>query len=250
MPSLFRLLVALLATLACALCTAETVKLVTYYEYAPWYNPAIPAKGLNAELARRLNAMAGGRYRFEPVYVPRKRLDVMLEEGKTTMVVPWVHPRFFADTDQTRYLWTAPLMADESLIVSARSAPLEYDGPSSLRGKRFAAPRGHLFPDFEPLIASGEIVRVDVPQVINALRMIVENRNLDFTIVDRSILNALKNDPFIDMAQLHVARKPRTPSFFRSILVPKTQAELHAFLNKAAAELAADKEWLEMTSAK
>ncbi|UOD30376.1 hypothetical protein INH39_01045 [Massilia violaceinigra] len=219
---------------------AETVQLVTYYDYVPWFVPGQPALGLNARLASRLSEMSGGRYRFESVYIPRRRLDVLLQEGKLAMVVAWVHPRFFGDPERTRYFWTGPLMNDESLVVSPRSAPLEYDGPDSLRGKRFGAPGGHRFPDLEPLIAAGEITRIDVPQIKNALQMIGAHRRLDFTVVDRSTLNALKHEHVIDLAQLHVASRPRTASYERSMLVPLGRPELYRFLQGAVDVLGSD----------
>ena len=223
---------------------AETVQLATYYDYAPWFVPGQPSAGLNARLARKLNSMSAGRYRYESVYIPRRRLDVLLQQGKLTVVVPWVHPRFFGDPGRTRYFWTGPLMEDESLVVSPRAAPLEYDGPDSLRGKRFGAPGGHRFPDLEPMIAAGEITRIDVPQIKNALQMIVSNRRLDFTIVDRSTLDALRNDPFMNPALLHVSSRPRTASYERGMLVPLAQPELYRFLQGALAVLRSDRTWL------
>ncbi|WP_157778567.1 substrate-binding periplasmic protein [Massilia violaceinigra] len=223
---------------------AETVQLATYYEYVPWFVPGQPSAGLNARLAGKLNSLSGGRYHFESVYIPRRRLDVLLQNGKVAIVVPWVHPRFFDDPGRTRYLWTGALMNDESLVVSPRAAPLEYNGPDSLRGKRFGAPSGHRFPDLDPLIAAGEITRVDVPQIKNALQMIVSNRRLDFTIVDRSTLDALRNDAFMDPALLHVASRPRTASYERGILVPLDQPELYRFLQGAVDALRREHNWL------
>ncbi|NHZ35089.1 substrate-binding periplasmic protein [Massilia rubra] len=222
---------------------AETVQLATYYDYVPWFVPGQPSAGLNARLASRLSEMSGGRYRFESVYIPRRRLDVLLQEGKLTMVVAWVHPRFFGDPERTRYFWTGPLMDDESLVVSPRAAPLEYDGPDSLRGKRFGAPGGHRFPDLEPLIAAGDITRIDVPQIKNALQMIGAHRRLDFTVVDRSTLDALKHEHLIDPALLHVASRPRTASYERSMLVPLGQPALYRFLQEAVVLLKSDSRW-------
>ena len=41
----------------------------------------------------------------------------------------------------------------------------------------------------------------------------------------------------------HLAKKPRTELFTRHILVPKSHPEWLAFLNKALAQLKADKAW-------
>lgn len=226
-----------LGLLASSAHATEKVLLVTYYQYAPWTVTKDPATGLNTQLAAKLNARSRGRYQFIPMYIPRKRLDVLLRQPGATMVVAWVHPRFFDDPNRTRYLWTGPLMEDQSLIASPRSAPLVYDGPASLRGKRFGAPAGHQFPDLDPFIASGEITRVDVPQVRNALSMMVYKRNLDFTVVDRSDLSGLRGDPLVDQSLLHIAATPRTAAYERCILVPRNKPELRAFLNKTIAAL-------------
>jgi polar amino acid transport system substrate-binding protein len=224
---------------------AETVLLATYYEYSPWYVPGNPPAGLTVLLARELTARSRGRYRFEPTYIPRRRLNAMLKiHDGPVMAIPWVHPGFFDDVGHTRYQWTGALMEDESLIVSARARPVEYDGPESLSGLRLAAPGGHLFHDLEPLIATGAITRFEVPTIINALQMIVLNRNVDFTVIDRSTLNALKNDPYMNVADLHVAAQPRTVLYTRRMLVPKGHPELFAYLNMAVAQLATDQVWL------
>ncbi|MES2017335.1 MAG: transporter substrate-binding domain-containing protein [Pseudomonadota bacterium] len=223
---------------------SETVQLATYYGYAPWHVAEDARAGWNAHLARKLTAMSGGRYRFESVFLPRKRLETLLRMGTVPMAVAWVHPRFFGDTGRTRFLWTGALMEDASLIVSPASAPLEYDGPASLRGKRFGAPAGHMFPDFEPWIASGEITRFTVPKLKTALLMMVWNHRLDFMIVDRSTLNALKAENFIDPSLLHIASKPRAPSYERRILVPRDKPELFEFLNKAVATLGTQEGWM------
>lgn len=81
------LLPLLLALVAGRSLGTETVQLATYHAYAPWTVPANPADGLNVKLAKALNAMSGGRYRFEASYIPRQRLDVLLQSGKINMVV-------------------------------------------------------------------------------------------------------------------------------------------------------------------
>ncbi len=231
---------------ACLTCRAETVQLVTYYNYSPWYFDASPERGLNAELARRLTAMSAGKYQFESVYVPRKRIDAMIQGG-TKMVVPWVAPHFFGDADRTKFLWTAPLMQDESLIVSSKNAPLEYDGPNSLRGKAFSAPAGHLFPDFSDLIASGQIRRDDAPSIKNALMKLLLTRNVDFAVIDRSTFNALKADESMDMSKFHLARVPRTPSYARHILVTRNNPVLFEFVSKAVTRLSREEGWIDLS---
>ncbi|MEC5161988.1 MULTISPECIES: hypothetical protein [unclassified Janthinobacterium] len=240
----YLLMVPLLFSAQCF--AAEKVLLATYYPEGPWYYPGDRGKGINAVLANKLTGMSHGRYQFESLLVPRKRLELLLETDQLLIAVPWVHPRFFNDLERTRYLWTGPLMEDTSLIVSPMSAPLEYNGPESLRGKRFAAPAGHQFPDLQSLIASKDIVRVEVPHVGNALRMMLAERQLDFAVVDKSTLTALKSDPLIDQSRLHLAKRPRTATYERSVLVPARSPALHAFLKQAVAELSVDDGWIDL----
>jgi polar amino acid transport system substrate-binding protein len=227
-------------------CRAETVDLVIYYDYTPWYFNSDRKLGMNAELARRLTALSKGKYEFHSAYIPRLRVDLMLANGRQ-MVVPWVNPAFFNDTEKTKYLWTDPLMQDEALIVSSKQTPIEYDGPNSLRGRRLSAPVGHVFRPLSPLIDAKEIYREDAPNVVSALRKLLAPRNLDFAVVDRSVFNALKADNTIDMSKFYISKTPMTPSFGRHIMVTKNSPELFQFLSKAVAKLNSDKNWIDQT---
>ena len=234
-----------LIVLACAgraACGAEVI-LATYYDYAPWTYANQPDKGHNAELARLLTKLAGGKYEFVARLIPRKRIDVMLAQNEAPMVVAWVAPRFFGDEARTQYLWSPALMEDESLIVSSVETPLEYDGLPSLVGKRFSATFGHIYTDIDPLVSAGKITRSDGPNMESAIGKLLMHRDVDFGVIDRSALNALQQEDAAKLQRLYIARKPRTAQYTRHILIPKTQPELAEFLGQAIKQIAKTRQW-------
>ncbi len=224
-------------------CRAGEVALVTYYDYAPWYYEDQPERGLNAALARRLTRLAAGRYVFVAKYIPRKRIDVLLAQGETALAVAWVAPRFFGDEARSRYRWTQALMEDESLIVSSRDTPLEYTGLDSLVGKRFSATLGHIYTDIDPMVRAGQVVRSDGTNMEAAIQKLLRHRDVDFGVIDRSTLNALRQAAPAEMQRLYVAPLPRTPQYTRHILVPLSNPTLAQFLDTALRQLARDPSW-------
>jgi polar amino acid transport system substrate-binding protein len=219
---------------------AETIMLVSQYDYAPWVNH--DGSGLNALLAKRLSEISAGKYEFKASTVPRRRLDEMLASGED-LLVAWVHPRFFGDNERVKYLWSGPLLTDVSYYVSPASAPLEYIGPESLTGKKFSASAGHVYGDIGPLIDAGKVVREDAPTLRESLMKLVGDRGLDFAVVDRSTLLAMKGEAFVDPAQMYIAKKLRSEPYTRHILVPKKHPEWLEFINTALTQLSADKSW-------
>ena len=218
---------------------AEEIELATQYNYAPFS----ATDELNTLLAKRLTELSGGKYTFRSSEIPRRRIDVMLAENKS-LVVPWVHPRFFGDKDKTKYLWSDALLSDVSYYVSPADKPLEYVGPESLSGKRFSGSFGHIYGDLAPMIDAGKIVREDAPTLRESLMKLVKgNRGLDFAVIDRSTLRALKDEPFVDPAKLYVSKKLRTEQFTRHILVPKNHPEWLEYINKTLTQLQTDKAW-------
>jgi polar amino acid transport system substrate-binding protein len=226
------------------LCHATTkVTVATYYNYAPWHIENEPARGLTAELARHLTRLSAGKYEFVAEYIPRKRVDMIIEKGQRQLVVAWVSPRFFGDSDMTRYFWTHPLLEDESLIISPSHAPLRYTGPDSLVGKRFSASFGHKYADIDPLVEAGKVKRYDAPNLPEATLKLIARRGVDFGIIDRSTLVSMANDRFLKLDQLYIATTPRIPRYTRHILIPKKNPELADFVKKATEHLNKDASW-------
>ena len=205
-------------------------------------------ESLSKRLATRLTELAKGRYQFESELYPRKRIDLMLdhEAHKELFVVAWVDPRFFSDKEQTKYLWSYPLMLDAGHIVSRKDNKVEYTSPESLIGKRFSAPVGYRFAILQPLIDEGNIYREDAPSMMEALAKVEAKRNVDFAVMNKTVIHAWRHLSRSDV--FYVAPIP-LETFTRRLMVPvknrnvKEARDLMIFLNEAISNILKSKEW-------
>ncbi|MEW9900836.1 hypothetical protein ABWL39_19635 [Chitinivorax sp. PXF-14] len=238
------------AILLCLLCppaladgkaALQAVQLITYYDFPPWIVPDEDGAGLNAELAAKLTQYASGRFRFESYYLPRPRLDRLLESPSAPVLVAWVSPRFF--DDEANAWWSPPLLSDVSYVVSPRNRPLAYHGTASLIGKHFSGARGHRYPDIDDLISTGSITREDARGIPEAVRKLLAPRGLDFAFADRSTLDYLKQQADFNFGTLYIAPEPRVPSFTRHLMLHGQAPELSRFLQQALPALQHDASW-------
>ncbi len=92
--------------------TAETIPFVVIGDYAPLVINGANREGAAYWVADLLTRRSSGRFLFDVNILPRKRLDMMLQEGKA-VVVPFVGPQFFGDEGMHKYLWTSALFVDK-----------------------------------------------------------------------------------------------------------------------------------------
>ncbi len=93
----------------------DNITVATYYGFEPWLDASGRKGGLTEELASELTKKSNGLHQFTSRYIPKKRIQIMLNEGKS-IIVPWVRPQFFSDNDKTRYLWSKPIMKDIAYV--------------------------------------------------------------------------------------------------------------------------------------
>ena len=256
--TMWRLLFLLTGLFPCLVFAAEQIRIL-HYDTTPPYdmNQRVfksdnfsHIESLSIRLAKRLTELAKGRYQFESELYPRKRIDFMLdhETQRGLFVVAWVDPRFFGDKEQTKYLWSKPLMLDAGHIISRKDNKVEYASPESLIGKRFSAPLGYRFDILQPLMDEGKIYREDAPSMMEALAKVEGKRNLDFAIMNKTVINAWRHLSRSDV--FYVAPIP-LETFTRRLMVPvknrniKEVSDLMTFLNGAICEILKSKEWKE-----
>lgn len=126
------LLITALSLLAARAMAAEFV-LYTYHDKPPYYlhadgNVEVPTGGLYTELAAILNSRQRD-LQLQIAYLPRRRLDRDLESGTLNGGVIGVNPLWFKDVDQTKYLWSAPLMRDQDVVVVRKGGEFAYKHP-------------------------------------------------------------------------------------------------------------------------
>jgi polar amino acid transport system substrate-binding protein len=234
----------LLASLLTALpCTAGelVVPFATYYDYAPFYSPDGSAD-LTHDLAALLTRESGGRYRFEPMLLPKKRIDNMLQHQNWQGVVAWSSPRFFYDESKVRYLWTDALLQESALVVSHIDAPVDFKGLESLRGKVLGTILNQRYVDVEDMIANQQLRRSDAPSMESNIRKLLLKR-VDVVFISRSALGGLRHRiPGADN-QLYIAAQPRD-QFTRNLMLTRDlPPDVISYVQRMAAQLDHNPAW-------
>ncbi|MBE9610941.1 MULTISPECIES: diguanylate cyclase [Chitinilyticum] len=180
--------------------------------------------GLSADFTALLNRHLGGKYRFQLDILPRKRIDYLLAQPGWQGIVLWNSPDWHTPAYRMQFVWSKPLLDDEDLLLSPRSAPLEWHGPESLHGKVLGGVRGYRYRDVEPAIAAGQIRREDTGNEYNNYRKLVAAR-VDALFSARStFLYFQKIQPDLT-EKLYVSSRPRL-HFQRHLYSNRDNAEL------------------------
>lgn len=231
----------LLIALACLWSVrADEVVLYAYHLKPPYIVDAEQGVGLYYDLARYLNERIG-EHRFTTVYLPRRRLETELEQGRLKGLVLGVNPLWFKDESHTRYLWSPAFMNDEDVVVSRSEQPLRYEGPDSLVGLRVGLPTGYYYYGVDELVKAGRIERDDAVSEGANLGKLMLGR-VDAIIISRPTLDYYLRHHADWSGRFYVAAKPHD-RFDRFVLVPKNYADLLPDLNAALGGILRDPVW-------
>lgn len=214
------------------------IRAYAYHLKPPFITDLGAEQGLYYDLSRFLSESTG--YEFYTVFVPRKRIDKMLEDNQLEGIVIGVNPKWFGDVQQKKYLWTQPFFKDRDEFISLRSDPFDYKGAESLSGKTLAGVRGFIYANIEPLVEQNQIQRFNTIGEEEVIKMVVKGRA--FTgIVSRSTFDYLY--PRIsEMKNLYISKQPHD-QFERKILVPKNRSELYNKLESKLSQIDNDPRW-------
>ncbi|MDO8303937.1 MAG: hypothetical protein Q7T18_11915, partial [Sedimentisphaerales bacterium] len=102
------------------------------------------AKGLDHDTTRYFNSHTE-EFQFSLVYLPRKRLDLLIERDALDGIVIGVNPVWFGDKDEKKYLWTSTFLTDANEVISTKEKAFEYTGLDSLKGMRVGMVLGHYY---------------------------------------------------------------------------------------------------------
>lgn len=237
------LLITTVSLLAAHAWGAELV-LYTYHDKPPYYlhadgNVDVPSGGLYAELAAILNSRQRD-LQVQIAYLPRRRLDRDLESGKLGGGVIGVNPLWFKDVAQTRYLWSAPLMRDQDVIVVRKGAEFAYKHPRDLAGKTLALARGYYFWGVTEMVGEGKIFAHETEGDANNLRMLMSHR-VNASITSILTFRYLSSDPAIREAL--VTLPAPHDQFERMILLPRRYEAQQRQINRLLREPEVAKAW-------
>lgn len=235
------------ASLAHNSASSEETKSVTvwiYHNFPPFILDPDTGTGLSFELAKTLSTRSNGRYNFDVATVSRERLNHLLATGNHGLVF-WANPAWFGDRKRQKFQWAPDLFVDHNDVISPITRPIRYNGSESLEGLTLAGVRGHRYPEIEPLLNAGKMVRDDVATEEHAVKFIAHGR------ADVSIIASSAARHFAQRPELkdRVFFSPKVFSTYtRSILMQTNDSELVGYVQAAVRDLLRTPEWSKMLS--
>lgn len=240
-----KLLLTLLLLAASALCRPACAEVVTVYTSANFAPLVIGDGGLYADLVAHLNRQKLPGLTFKLTYLPRKRLQLMVETGRLDGIVIGMMPHWFNDAAQQKYLWTVPFATDRFVIVSRTGSGLDPAVPGTLSGRSIGLVLGYAYPDLDDWIARQGLVRADATgEEINLEKLRLGR--LDCVAVAESVARYyIKTHAMYGKFELVELPARQTE---RRFLVPHAQAALFAKLAPVIRKLKDDPAWQQITA--
>lgn len=230
-----------IAMLAQTTLAEEILPAYSTYRSAPF---TIGNQGLAEDVVDYLNLKLAGKYRFQLNHVPRERLRRLLEqEPNFAGVVLFLNPAFINDPEKTKYYWTSPFMADQNVVVSSISRRIDYLGPDSLAGMRFAAILGNRYAGLEERFGK-DIERENANEEITNIKKVAVGR-ADATIMPSITYRYLSRQLGADnplIKSLYISKYPHA-QFNRFMFVSKQNVALGKTLDKTIAGMKTDPAW-------
>jgi polar amino acid transport system substrate-binding protein len=165
---------------------AEIVTVYTSANFAPLVIDG--QRGLYPDLIAHLNRRHPGGLTFKLSYLPRKRLQVKLEDGSIDGIVIGMMPQWFGDAGQTRYLWTAPFASDNFVLVSSSTRPSDGETGRPLAGRTVGLTLGYVYPGIDQWIAARGLVRNDTISEEKNIEKLLLGR-VDCIVVSRTVIS-------------------------------------------------------------
>lgn len=201
----------------------ELVYLYTYHKKPPFIVSQVEQQGLYYELANLLSEQSDN-YQFKTIYVPRKRLDVMVERDNFDGIVIGVSPAWFKDKQETKYLWTQGFFRDRDEFVSLTSSPFEYDDVESLSGLVIGSVAGYYYFGVNEGVRKGTIKRINTVGELEVLKLI-EKQRVDIGLVSSSVFKYLRKAGVVNNV-FHFSKHPHD-EFVRRAFTTKNNQPLH-----------------------
>ncbi|SMC18379.1 amino acid ABC transporter substrate-binding protein, PAAT family [Andreprevotia lacus DSM 23236] len=228
----------LLLVFAPAQAAVRQIVLYNYYDAPPFVT--VPGQGLTYVLADQLNRLGSGRFHFEVVVMPRRRLDLEVVRAESGWVVPWANPLWFGDASRQRYRWTPAVLRDTDWWLSRRDKPLQLSQLKEGGSLQFGGLLGHRYPDLADAIDSEHIKRYDAADYGSSLRMLLAGR-VDFITMPASVTVWMRREYGAQFPRLLL--QPRNQSYERCLFSPNGDAELADFLAQSVQQLAGNADW-------
>ncbi|MFL6657500.1 MAG: substrate-binding periplasmic protein [Massilia sp.] len=134
----------------------EVVNVYTSANFAPLVLG--DGRGIYPDLIAYLNRQPGANtYRLQ--FIPRKRLQVKLEEGSLDGPVIGLMPAWVNDSEQNKYLWTVPFSTDRFVLVSHAARPITPEGGAPPAGATVGTTTGYVYPGLDDWFRTSRLQR-------------------------------------------------------------------------------------------
>jgi polar amino acid transport system substrate-binding protein len=229
----------LAAALACAgTARAEVVHVYTSANFAPLLLG--DGRGTYPDLVAWLNRQKLGELTFELHYIPRKRLQVKLEDGSLDGIVIGMMPQWLDDEHQKKYLWTAPFDIDRFALVSLTAKPVDPAHARTLRGGTLGVTLGYVYPGLDEWMVQSGLQRSGGVSDEKNIEKLLRAR-VDCVIVSESMARYFIRTHKLEN-KLRIFPLPGQPTE-RRFLVQHRDAAVYAQLAPAIRRLKDDPSW-------
>jgi len=217
---------------------AEVVNVYTSANFAPLMLD--DGRGIYPDLVARLNHDKPGGYSFRLQYMPRKRLQVKLEEGSLDGLVIGLMPEWLADPAQKKYLWTVPFATDRFALVSLATRPVTPERGAGAKGGTVGVTTGYVYPGLDDWFDHARLQRSGGLSDEKNIEKLLMGR-VDCVIVAESMARYFIRTHKLD-ATLRVYPMPG-PGTERRFLVQRRQQAVYEQLAPAIRKLHDDAAW-------
>lgn len=236
--AVFTLLLSCAMLLWSAPARADTVNVYTSANFAPLMLG--DGRGIYPDLVTYLNHQKIDGLTFTLRYMPRKRLQVKLEDGTLDGIVIGMMPEWLADPQQQKYLWSAPFANDRFALVSKAAHPANPDLVSSLAGRTIGTTAGYVYPGLDDWFTRSGLVRgVGVSDEKNIEKLLL-GRVSCVLVAESMARYFIRTHKLHDKLRLYPMPGPGTE---RRFMVQRRQAALFEKIAPVIARLKTDAEW-------
>ncbi len=237
------LLLTLIVSLLAHAARADTVTVYTSANFAPLVIDG--TRGIYHEAIDYLNRQATDGTSYRLAYLPRKRLQMRLEDGSLDGIVIGMMPQWFDDVAQKKYLWTSAFAVDRFVLVSRAEHPVAMNGHGSLAGKSIGLTLGYVYPGIDDWIERHGLLRQDaMSEEINLEKL--RRGRIDCVAVSESAARYFVRLHGLGASFTFVDLPGRLTE--RRFLVPLARQDLFDKLAPIVKRMREDPQWQRMTS--
>lgn len=138
--------------------------------YPPYMIHSDPVSGIMVDVIKEIGKRIGKEIEF--VKVPRKRTEIQVQEGSLdiiAMAVEWLK-------NKENYVWTDGVVPQKDVVFIRSDLKKKVSSPQDLYGMTIGAHIGYVFPSLTEHFESKKVIRNDVRDELQMIKMMYENR--------------------------------------------------------------------------